>query len=164
MPLLARIQGHHSIRYFRGAARMRFQEAQRLFLGGERLGAVYLSGYVAEMILKAAYFRLRGWLPSDPITLGHLHFARSYAQHTLRIVGPNNLHDLTGWLNLLIAQRNQQQMAYPHRLHRGLSTRVHRIASNWRPDLRYHTNRPHAAEVRMTLQAAQWILDRALVL
>jgi hypothetical protein len=61
MPLIARIPTDHTIREFRAAAGLRYREGQRLALTGNRLTAIYLWGYAAEMLLKAAYFRLRSW-------------------------------------------------------------------------------------------------------
>ena len=65
MPLIARVTADHSIREFRNAAWRRYQEARRLAINGDRLAAIYLWGYAAEMLLKAAYFRLVGWSPTQ---------------------------------------------------------------------------------------------------
>src|SRR5438445_6100493 len=69
MPLISRIPPVHSIQEFRAAAGMRYAEGRRSALAGDRLAAIYFWGYVAEMLLKAAFFRLTGWLPAQPITL-----------------------------------------------------------------------------------------------
>jgi hypothetical protein len=79
MPLIARVPRDHSIHEFRAAAGLRYWEARRLAIAGDRLAAIYLWGYTAEMLLKAAYFRLRGWLPTQSITLVDLQNAKSYA-------------------------------------------------------------------------------------
>ncbi len=79
MPLLRRVRGDHSIRQFRAAARLRYNEAVRLADSGERLGAIYVAGYAAEMLLKAAYFRLAGWTLDQPITLVDIRNARARA-------------------------------------------------------------------------------------
>ena len=57
-----------SIREFRAAARQRFDDGLSLAAAGRRTGAIYLFGYTAEMILKAAYFSLSGLTETDTIT------------------------------------------------------------------------------------------------
>jgi HEPN domain-containing protein len=67
MPLVQRIHSRpHTIAEFRRAATLRYREAVRLAVAGDRLAAIYLSGYAAEMLLKAAYFRLTGKKLHDP--------------------------------------------------------------------------------------------------
>jgi hypothetical protein len=67
MALISRIPRYHTTRAFRTAARQRFEEAKRAAEVGDRLIGVYLCGYAAEMLLKAAYFRLIGKGMNDPI-------------------------------------------------------------------------------------------------
>src|SRR5438105_6456634 len=112
MPLIARLSPHHTIREFRAAAGLRFREGRRLALAGDRLAAIYLWGYTAEMLLKAAYFRLRGWLPSQPITMIDIRNARQYAMTTLHLAWPQNLHDLSRWRELLVEERKHQLLPY----------------------------------------------------
>lgn len=113
MPLIARIAQDHTVREFRAAAGLRYREAQRLAVAGDRLAAIYLWGYAAEMLLKAAYFRLRGWLPTQPITMTDIRDARNYAITTLQIAWPQpNLHDLSRWRALLVEERKHQLLPY----------------------------------------------------
>lgn len=161
MPLLARIPADHTIREFRTAAGLRYQEARRLALTGDRLMAIYLWGYAAEMLLKAAYFRLRGWLPAQPITMTDLRDARNYAITTLHLAWPQpNLHDLSRWRELLVEERKNQSAPYSASFARSLSARVTRVYLNWREHLRYRTNRPYAGEVAATFQSVTWLLGQ----
>ncbi len=161
MPLLARIPADHTIRDFRAAAGLRYREGRRAALAGDRLVAIYLWGYVAEMLLKAAYFRLRGWLPTQPITLTDIRDARSYAITTLHLAWPQpNLHDLSRWRELLVEERRHQAASYPASFARSLGARVARIYLNWREHLRYRTNRPYAGEVHTTLDSVTWLLGQ----
>jgi hypothetical protein len=161
MPLIARTPGHHTIRHFHRAARQRYNEAESLATSGNRLGAIYLCGYAAEMILKAAYFRLKGWLPNAPIALINLQNARSHAIVVLGLTWSGNLHDLTGWCDLLIHERHRLGFPYPTIFRQGLSSRVRQLMDNWRPELRYHTNRPFVGEVRKTLGAVRWLFAQS---
>src|SRR5436190_1788620 len=141
MPLIARIRPSHSIREFRTAARLRYQEGRRLAVAGDRLAAIYLWGYSAEMLLKAAYFRLKGWLPANPISMTDLTQARSYAVNHLGLQWSSNLHDLTRWRELLIEERKLRMIPYQAAFSRSLNARVNHIYLNWREHLRYRTNR-----------------------
>jgi hypothetical protein len=57
--LLSRCQPD-SILQFRAAAMQRADDALALAAAGRRTGAIYLWGYAAEMVLKAAYFSSLG--------------------------------------------------------------------------------------------------------
>src|SRR5438132_12581385 len=54
-----------SIREFRASAGQRYDDGLALAGTGNRTAAIYLWGYVAEMILKAAYFSLLGLAEHD---------------------------------------------------------------------------------------------------
>jgi hypothetical protein len=160
MPLIARIAPHHTIRDFRAAARLRYDEGRRLALGGDRLAAIYLWGYAAEMLLKAAYFRLVGWLPAQAITLHDLHDAKNYAVHHLGLHWPTILHDLSRWHELLVEERRLRLLPYAAAFARSLQARVRHIYLNWREHLRYRTNHPYRGEVGRVFQAVQWLLGQ----
>lgn len=49
--------GPDTIRKFMNAAPLRFEEAEALMREEHHLAAIYLFGYSAEMLIKAAYFR-----------------------------------------------------------------------------------------------------------
>jgi hypothetical protein len=132
------------------AASLRYNEARRL-------ASIYLGGYAAEMLLKAAYFRLAGWGLADPITLTDLGNARKHATTVLGLSWPENLHDLLRWRDLLIEERKRIGSPYAAAFVRGFSAQVKRIYLNWREYLRYHTNRPYQGEVNRTLQAVRWL-------
>src|SRR5687767_599132 len=130
MPLIQRLSADHTIREFRTAALMRLREATHLAVAGHRLGAVYLSGYSAEMLLKAAYFRLSGWGLTAPIALADIQGAKVHATSTLGLPWPGNLHDLTKWAALLIEERKYRGLAYSASFARSLSGRVKRVYLN----------------------------------
>lgn len=161
MPLIARTPTNHTIRDFRAAAAQRYQEGRHLAIAGDRLAAIYLWGYTAEMLLKAAYFRLRGWFPVQPITLADIRDARNHAINNLHLAWPQpNLHDLSRWRELLIEQRKQQLVPYPWAFTRSFNARVTRIYVNWREHLRYRTNRPYHGEMASTYQSVTWLLGQ----
>lgn len=160
MSLLNRIPAPatHTIRQFLAAARLRDREAHRLLLAGDRLTAAYLSGYVAEMVLKAAYFRLIGWSRTAVIRRADLQNAQNRATHILGILWVGNLHDLDGWLALLIQERMHLGQPYDANYARALGRRVAGITANWREYLRYYPNLPYRGEVRTVVENAAWLL------
>jgi hypothetical protein len=160
MPLIARLPAYHTIREFRAAATLRYHEATRLATGGDRLAAIYLCGYAAEMLLKAAYFRLVGKGPNDSVTMADIQNGKHYANTTLGLGWATNLHDLTRWGQLLIEDRKYRHLPYAAAFARSLTARLQRIYLNWREHLRYHANRPHQGEVATTLQAVFWLLGQ----
>lgn len=157
MPLIARIPHDHTIRGFRNAARMRFGEATRLVASGDRLAGVYLCGYAAEMLLKAAYFRLSGKTPTDPITFSDIQDAKAEARGMYNVQWTGNLHDVTKWGELLVEKRTVIGQPYSLDFARELNTLLVRIYLNWRENIRYHVNRPRPVEVYSTFQATKWL-------
>jgi hypothetical protein len=136
------------------------REATHLATANHRLGAIYLSGYAGEMLLKAAYFRLAGWGLTVRITLADIQAAKVHATSALGLPWPGNLHDLRSWTALLIEERRHRGVAYPAGFARSLAAQVKRLYLNWREQLRYRANRPFAGEVAAALQAAQWLLGQ----
>lgn len=158
MPLLQRIPGHHTIHEFRRAAGQRYGEAARLVLAGDRLAAIYLSGYAAEMLLKAAFFRLAGRTSKTPITLGEIKNVPKQHAQALGLPQPGNLHDLVWWADLLAKRRQHLGVAYSTLFARAIMARAGRIYVNWRESLRYRANRPYPGEVAVTLSAVKWLI------
>src|SRR4051794_34591043 len=91
-----------SILEFRAAARQRSLDAIALQAAGRRTGAIYLWGYVAEMILKAAFFDVSGFRETQSITKNDLRDGLG----TLPGFGRNRpLHHLGLWAEALVTLR-----------------------------------------------------------
>lgn len=159
MALLERIADSHTAAEFRRTARLRYAEAERAGKAGDRLIAVYLAGYAAEMTLKSAYFRVAGKGPDDPIDFTDLQAAKARYKFLLGVSWPGNLHRLAPWLELLAAERRAQGRPISTGLASRAADQVNRIAANWREDLRYHRNRPRVGEVVATFRAVLWLSD-----
>ncbi|MBN9122267.1 MAG: hypothetical protein J0I06_24525 [Planctomycetes bacterium] len=160
MPLVTRAAARpHTTAAFRAAAGARYREAVQLEVGGHRLAAVYLFGYAAEMLLKAAYFRLAGWAPAAIITHAHLNAAKATAiGYGLTWAG--NLHDLTGWSRFLIHERVVRGQAFGALFRNQLQSRVNQLYRHWREWLRYHDMMPYRGEVAGARAAANWLLTQ----
>ena len=157
MPLIRRVPGHRSSEQFRLAARRRFDEATRSVAAGDLLLGVYLAGYVAEMNLKAAYFRLSGKGTSDPISR-----KPDLVAAKKRAAGMNidlgNFHDLSAWASLMIDARKVGGSAYEPGFARILASQVARVQANWGGTLRCRVNRPRPEEVGATFHAVAWLM------
>lgn len=161
MPLVDRVTTRpHTVRAFRAAAGARFREGVKLAVADRPLGAVYLFGYAAEMLLKAAYFRLAEWAANEEIALDHVGDARRHAVQNLEVRWAGNLHDLGAWAELLIRDRTRRGQPYPRPFSRRLRARVSRLYANWRESLRYHDARPFAGELASIRESAAWLLTR----
>jgi hypothetical protein len=147
-----------SIAEFRFAAHQRFRDGLALAPEGRRTAAIYLWGYAAEMMLKAAYFKLIGFPPTQNITKADLRGAVSNAGR-LGFAWIGNWHSLDSWAQLLVSTRaSATAWAYPdpsfgnHVLAR--SRQVQRL---WSEVLRYHKNVAYPHEVDTVKAATEWL-------
>lgn len=150
-----------SIRELRAAARQRFDDALALSVAGRRTGAIYLWGYTAEMILKAAYFSFLGLGEAVQITWkAHLRPAIDRGR-VLGVAWPfeGAGHNVRAWAELLVAERAATAAAaYAGTLDRDVQKHGQRIEQIWRETLRYHKNFAYAHEVRQAREASEWFL------
>lgn len=151
---------------FRLAAEQRFQDGLALAARGRRTAAVYLWGYAAEMTLKAGFFSLIGFAPSQAITRVDLRGARNRAMGMGIGWRGNNFHDLQAWSQLLVMMRSTaQHMAYSVP---GMDKRVlhcgQLLQVLWSETLRYHKNMAYDYEVAQVREAAEWLLANSSVL
>ena len=152
-----------SIGEFRASAPQRYDDGLALAGAGNRTAAIYLWGYAAEMILKAAYFSLSGLAEDDAITWpGHIQPAISLGKAApLNIAWPNQGagHNVRAWAELLVGVR---ALAPATVYDPGFAARVQAcgqcIWQLWRETLRYHKNRAYLYEVRQVREATDWLL------
>src|SRR5204863_9101988 len=126
---------------------------------GNRTAAIYLWGYTAEMLLKAAYFSLFGLAEDDRITVhGHIQPAITRGRDDpLRIAWPNQgaVHNVRAWAELLVGVRALAPgTAYDGAFAAQVQGCGQRIGQLWRETLRYHKNRAYLYEVRQVREAA----------
>jgi hypothetical protein len=152
-----------SIREFRLAAWQRFDDALALAAAGQRTGAIYLWGYTAEMILKAAYFSLLGMGETDVITWGgHLRPAIDRGR-LLGIAWPYQGagHNIRAWAELLVLERaSSPATAYAVPFGREVQRQGQLFEPLWRETLRYRKNDAYLYEVRQVREATEWFLVR----
>jgi len=133
------------------AAEERFRDGMELATGHwERLtGAIYLFGYVAEMILKVAIFRTRNWSGQHPINIS---WFKNYASHKCY-----NLHDIDGLANLLIDERRSNNNPFDPVFAAELVHNAKTVSANWRETLRYRSIAAQHAELSEVFQSVEWL-------
>jgi len=153
--------GADSIREFRAAANLRFNDALALAASGRRTAAIYLWGYVAEMSLKAAGFALIGH-PETASLSWAVHISPAIAAgRAMGIAWPNSGagHNVRAWAEFLVLARAiNPATAYPPDLALAVQANGQRIGRLWRETLRYHKNFAYRYEVSQMREATEWML------
>lgn len=136
------------------AAEARFWDGFTLAAGDadSQTGAVYLLGYVVEMLLKTAYFRVTHVAVGENIA-PHLQGARSQA---LRRGG--NLHNLQSWVALLNDTRFVQGVAWDVVTATVIESHVLTVDAHWRESLRYTSIVAARTELEEVFASAEWLL------
>ena len=150
-----------SIREFRASARWRFDEGMALAAAGYRSGAIYLWGYSAEMILKAAYFSLLGRAETDSLTWVGDILPAIYAGRARKIDWPyqGQGHNVRAWAELLVAEHAATPgAAYPPLFGQEVQACGQSIGQLWSETLRYHKNVAYLYEMNQVREAAEWLL------
>jgi hypothetical protein len=154
IPLLARRIGVDTISKIESAAPRRLLEAASLEREGLVVGAVYLYGYVAEINLAAAYFRLIGYRPNTEITAEVRKRIIALARQG-RLMG-RDPHDVLGWARLLVVTKKQRGIGYPRGFRGEIILRAASLYARWRPGLRYRVTVPTPSEIGIVRSSAEW--------
>ena len=156
-----------SIREFRAAARHRYDDALVMACQGRRTGAIYLWGYTAEMIVKAAYFSFIG-LP-ETHAVGWRTDLRPAIERgrALQINWPpqGEGHNVRAWAELLVNVRaHSPTTSFAPSFALEIQSRGQRIEHQWRETLRYRKNYAYLFEMRYVREAAEWFLVNSTAL
>lgn len=156
MPGLADgLAGDGSIQTLDAAAPWRLADARVLDREGRRTAAVYLYGYVAEIRLTAACYRLTGHAPEQTIGRGTREGLERDARR--QNIMSSDPHDLLGWARLLLILRKRDRIGYDREFGIEMVSRVADLYGNWRPRLRYRAIYPTAAQLTLVRDAAEWL-------
>ena len=138
----------------KSAAEQRYWDGLALALAsaGSETGALYLLGYVAEMLLKTACFRAVGIAAGDDIA-PHLRAAHRDARWR-----GGNLHNLQSWFYLLNDVRFFQGNPWNPVLASSIERHVLTVDSHWRETLRCTPLAATDAELEETLASVDWLL------
>lgn len=157
MPYRARVQGRpETLAEFELAWEHRLAEGS-LLLNNEaaRTGGVYLLGYVAEMILKAAYFRFIGAASEDRLDWLFTQPAFRTSVNASAVV-TENFHSLKFWTELLLTARQQRKRPLPIHVTNALRHYTDLLFENWQVDMRYSALVVAAQEWRDVQEAVLW--------
>lgn len=151
-PLSAALYGSDTIAEFERAARQRFDEGVSLASAGFYGGAIYLHGYVVEMLLKAAGYKLFGLGATDPVEDQRPIVEEWIAEYILGSKKKPRPHDLDAWARWLIFFRTSiLGRPYPPAFSLDLGSNKDVIEQLWVPSMRYHrlsSSAADAADVR----------------
>jgi len=152
-----------SIAQFRASACIRNEDAKILADSGRGAAAIYLWGYVAEMILKAACFTLLGYRKTQPISMHDLRSAHKLATDIHRIQWSGSFHDLSRWAQLLIQHSIKLGRGHPDSdFSKDVIEHSERIYERWREIMRYKKNRAYPAETGAVARSTEWLLTNSL--
>ena len=155
-----------SIREFSASAIQRYHDGLVAAAGGRDLAAIYLWGYGAEMIVKAAYFTLTNVAEGDPLSMSaHLYPAIQLGRG-LGIAWPQSGagHNVRAWAELLVLERSTHpisMMAYPAGFGERVQACGQRVSQLWNETLRYHKNKPYSYEVAQMRAAVEWLIQHS---
>lgn len=157
-----------SIDEFVAAACERYSDGIELAAQARRTGAIYLFGYSAEMVLKAAYFRAIGVPDRAKLEMKvHLRPAVTQAKQ-LGVNWPkDNLHYVQGWAELLVVTQNnlvttsQPLLASAYSnpaFGQQVTTHATLVQHLWNESLRYHKNRAYEFELQRMEVSVGWLM------
>jgi hypothetical protein len=146
------------IRAFESAAEQRFTEAELLGKHGHNLIAIYLYGYVVEILCKAACYRLDGKGVTDEIDEAYRkQVARKARFYDFTIDGP---HDLAGWARLLDESKKHIRPDCDRELLQQVRIKAETVYEHWRPEMRYRATRASDTHLKAVREAASWIRSK----
>lgn len=158
MSLLLRMTEPDSIQRYERAAMARLRDGRLLRRSEREFWAIYTLGYVVELILKTAFFRLSGLRVSEDVR-PTLKLARPWAKALQIRYEARNLHDLMFWWSLLVCERGILDRPYSKEFSRALSVRIVQVQKHWREDMRYYPSLVAGEEARRVAAAASWIVQ-----
>jgi hypothetical protein len=128
--------GDDTIDAFINAARQREADARVLLERGRHTGAIYLSGYVTELVLKAAVYRNlgHGATASIPST------TRTAVEVMMKMDAykPQGQHDILRWAQWLVNSKpHLTGVAYTPQFGLEIVTQASIIDQHWHPNMRY---------------------------
>ncbi len=144
---------------FQRASEDRYWEALSLFTEGYFGGGIYLMGYAAEMLLKAAYFSFRGELLTAPIfpmlapawQRGCACFPGSFSRQN------RDYHNLDFWSRLLREERRRQGMSLPYHEDSEYQYQTGCLFRTWWGEMRYRHDVAKLSDAEATLEAVNWL-------
>lgn len=151
---------------FQSAAEDRYWEAISLMTNGYLAGGIYLIGYVAEMLLKSAYFAFCGerlttlvWpLMAPAWAAGVGYFPGSFSSSN------RDYHNLDFWTRLLREERRRQGVALPWHMDAEYLDYTRRLYVIWWAEMRYRHAQATSQDAEDALEAVSWLRKHYITL
>lgn len=160
MSLRDRLPPEVTLSEFEAAGEDRFRDGIALAKRGRRMGAIYMFGYVAEAILKCAFFRLLDYRLDTRISLGGpwRDDPRTMAEGDLAVAEhPEGLHNPVFWAAMIVAVRDGLAMPLRPAIQIGLLAKAQRIRRSWKVSMRYCRDRSTLADLREMCHDVAWL-------
>lgn len=160
MGLLERVSNVDTVAELDRASEHRYLDGIGLYLAHEfrSTGAVYVLGYVAEMLIKSAYYRVRGVGPCEDLRAELRGMeARAMALGYAWTAGRSR-HQVESLAGLLAYERRARGCALLAELESGLLGHASLIASHWSESLRYKDAVATEHEVNEVLSSVEWLI------
>jgi hypothetical protein len=151
-----------TIQEFELAAQQKYDEALDLMVSGKGGAGIYLMGYVAEMLLKNAYFRFIGLRPADRIDESRRVPARRRGEALLGRGSCEGYHSLRFWTLLLIHERGRTGRLLPIEIRNRFVHCTRRLYQHWWIGMRYRYDRCDTRHVRTVFSDVNWLRDHYL--
>jgi hypothetical protein len=161
MGLVSRISGIDTWSELERAADERYWDGIVLAVDreGRHSGAVYCWGYVVEMKLKTAYYRVRG-VPSSTDLQTELRGIPDRAR-ALGLAWVGSLHNLVSLVSLLIIERRIRGQPLNSGLAQELRRHIAIVGDHWTETLRYKDTRATPEESSEVMNSVDWLLAHA---
>lgn len=155
---LRRLEPNETWPTLHGAAWERYWDGMELATCGQvrHAGAIHLLGYVAEILLKVAFYRIVGYSPGQAADT-----------RTIKIHSDwhgKNMHSLTDLAQVLVAERATRQIPLDPVFGGLLTSHVLTISNHRKEDLRYRYTLATQAEMAEVYQSVDWLLTNATLL
>lgn len=150
---LAQLEPQETWPQLHDAAIERYWDGFALATGPDnrRTGAIYLLGYVAEILLKVAFYRVSNAPHHLPVQRGAIQTHRDWQ-------GRRNLHDLVALGNVLIGQRKRNGIEFDPVFAALLIEKLFVLDRHWSEALRYRHSMATTDELHEVYQAVEWLL------
>jgi hypothetical protein len=166
MALLSRCSAYDSWGEMEQAAEERHIDGLCLATSDDRrsTGAIYLLGYVAEILIKLAYYRVRGLARNDPVA-GELRDMRNRAQLLgSPWTGGQSRHQVQDLAYLLVYERRARGRALDPYFAQVLQGHAQTIAAHWSEVLRYRDVTATDGELADLYRSVDWLLVNSVLL
>jgi hypothetical protein len=144
---------------FLAAAEDRYWDAISLMTDGRLAGGIYLIGYVAEMLLKGAYFALCGETLTSNVgpllapawTAGVIYFPSSFS------LSYRDYHNLDFWARLVREERRRRGVSLPTNLDFEYLSHTRNLYMIWWIEMRYRHAQASPQDAEDALEAVSWL-------